>query len=114
MQALTVSIIKTPTTLQEKKLFWSLFARMRGGKNRINIISILKKDPSNLHQISQELDIDYKTVQHHVKILSENNLVSKTSNGYGATYFLSEKFEKSEPIFDEIVSKLKKWDGESF
>ena len=43
-----------------------------------------------------------------MKILEQNNLVSKVGGKYGATYFVSSLFEESQAVFDEIVEKLKK------
>jgi len=62
--------------------------------------------PSNTHQLSKELGLDYKLVQYHMKNLEQNNLVTKVGSNYGATYFPSVLFEDGEAIFDEIVTKL--------
>ncbi len=38
---------------------------------------------------------------------SMNNLVIKTGNRYGLTFFVSALFEYNENVFDEIVDRLK-------
>jgi len=69
-------------------------------------MSALRKWPSNRNQLSKELGIDYKGIQHHLKVLEGNNLVKKIGNHYGVTYCVSTLFENNEFVFDEIVTKL--------
>lgn len=108
MQAITIRSLKAESHPQTKGLFWYLFIGTRGGQNRVKIINQLKDKPSNKHQISQDLHLDYKLVEHHLHTLEKNNLVTKMGEKYGATYFVSTLFEESEPVFEEIVEKLKK------
>ncbi len=70
-------------------------------------MSALRKRPSNRNQLATELDVEYKAIQHHLKVLEKNNLVIKTGNRYGLTYSVSSLFENSEFVFDEIVYRLK-------
>ena len=60
-----------------KKLMWWLIAGMKGGLNRAKIIKMLNDRPYNAHQLSEELNLDYKTIRHHIKVLEQNNLVQK-------------------------------------
>ncbi len=106
-QHLIVKTIKTKTHPETKKLFWVLFAGSRGSDARIRIMSVLRKRPRNKNQLATELGIDYKNIQHHIKVLEENNLVKKTGNQYGMTYYVSELFMHNEITFDEIRYKLK-------
>ena len=106
-QHLIVKTIKAKTHPETKKLFWVLFAGSRGSDARIRIMSVLRKRPRNKNQLATELGIDYKNIQNHIKILEENNLVKKTGNQYGMTYYVSELFMHNEITFDEIRDKLK-------
>ncbi len=63
--------------------------------------------PRNRNQLAKELDIAYKVIQHHLKVLEKNNLVIKTGNHYGVVYCVSPLFENTEIVFDEIVYRLK-------
>jgi len=99
--------IKAKSHLQTKIVFWVLFVGSRGRTNRIKIMSVLRKRPRNRNQLATELGIDYKTVQHHLKILEENNLVKKIGNQYGVIYCVSGLFENNEIVFDEIIDRLK-------
>ena len=91
-QSLIVKTIKAKTHPETKKLFWLLFVGSKGSDNRIRIMSVLRKRPRNTNQISNELGMEYKGTQHHLKNLEENNLVKKTGNLYGMTYYVSELF----------------------
>ncbi len=108
MRAITVKSLKTETHPETKKLFWFVFVATRGGMNRIRIISHLRNMPSNTHRLSKEMGLDYKAVQHHLRTLEKNNLVTKVGNNYGVTYFPSVLFQDGEILFDEIITKLNK------
>ena len=108
MRAITIKSLETKTHPETKKLFWFIFAATRGGLNRIRIISHLRDMPSNTHQLAKAIGLDYKAVQHHMRNLEQNNLVTKVGNNYGVTYFPSVLFEDGQDVFDEIVAKLKK------
>ncbi len=107
MLTLKARTIEAKSHLQAKIVFWVLFVDSRGAANRIRIISALRKRPRNRNQLSTELGIDYKGIQHHIKVLEENNLVIKPGKRYGLTYCVSALFENNEIVFDEIVAKLK-------
>ena len=72
-----------------------VFVGTRGGQNRTRIVEFLKSQPSNPNVISDKLSLDYKTVQHHLKMMTENGIVVASSKeAYGAVYFLTPFFEK--------------------
>jgi len=70
-------------------------------------MSALRNIPRNRNQLSTSLGIEYKAIQHHLKVLEKNNLVIKTGNHYGVVYYVSPLFENNEIVFDEIVYRLK-------
>ena len=106
-QHLIVRTIKARIHPETKTLFWFLFAGSVGAKNRIRIMSVLRKRPSNRNQLSTELGLEYKGIQHHLKVLEENNLVKKFGKQFGLIYSVSAFFENNETVFDEIIDKLK-------
>ena len=108
MQVVTVRTLETKIHPQTKALFCFLFVGSRGGNNRIRLMSAIRENPSNTNQLAVTVGIDYKAVQHHMRVLEKNNLVSKIGDKYGAVYFVSTLFEESQDIFDEIISKLQK------
>ena len=107
MLTLKARTIKAKSHLQTKIVFWVLFVRSRGRTNRIRIITALRKRPINRNQLAIELGIDYKNIQHHLKILEGNNLVTKFGKNYGVIYCVSGLFMNNEIVFDEIVDRLK-------
>jgi len=91
-----------------KRLFWYIFAGSRGGLNRLRIISSLKETPLNINQLAKALSLDYKAIQHHIKILEKNNLITKIGEKYAVTYFISNFLEVNMETFEEIETKLDK------
>lgn len=91
-----------------KRLFWFLFAGSRGGLNRLKLVSAIKKNPLNANQLAKELGLDYKAIQHHIRVLEKNNIITKVGEKYGVTYFISNFLEANMESFNEIVGKLEK------
>jgi len=91
---------------QTRKLLLFLFTSTRGGFTRLRIIIHLLDRPYNTHQLAQALDLDYKAVQHHMKVLQKNNMVSKTGEKYGAIFHLSNFLEINIGALEEAIDKL--------
>jgi len=91
---------------QTRKLLLYLFTSTRGGFTRLRIIMLLLDQPYNTHQLAKELDLDYKAVQHHMKVLQKNNLVSKIGEKYGAIFHLSNLLEININALEEAIDKL--------
>ena len=92
-----------------KNLVWYLFVGTRGGETRILIVTTLKKKPMNAHQLATALNLDYKTVQHHIRILLENQIISAVNKGkYGAVYFISDEMERLWNDFRSIWNRFGK------
>lgn len=91
---------------QTRKLLFYLFTSTRGGFTRLRIIMSLLDKPYNTHQLSQELELDYKAIQHHMKVLEKNNMVSKIGEKYGAIFHLSNFLEMNISALDEAIDKL--------
>ena len=89
-----------------KRLLWYLFGGSRGAPNRVRIIEILRERPSNIHQLSESLGLDYKGVQHHISVLEKNNLLIKAGEKYGVLYFISDYLQHNLAAYDEIKSKF--------
>ena len=88
------------------RLLWFLFAGTRGGDNRIRILDILIEKPLNINKISEELQLDYKTIQHHIHVLEKNNLITKMGDKYGVLYFISNYMEKNIESYYSVKKKL--------
>jgi len=91
---------------QTRKLLLYLFTSTRGRFTRLRIIIHLLDRPYNTHQLAQALDLDYKAVQHHMKVLQKNNMVSKIGEKYGAIFHLSNFLEINIGTLEEAIDKL--------
>ena len=91
-----------------KRLLWFVFAGSRGGLNRLKIISKLRGNPFNTNQLAKEMDLDYKAIQHHIRVLEKNNMITKVGEKYNVTYFISTYLEVNMEAFEEIEGKLDK------
>ena len=91
-----------------KRLLWFVFAGSRGGLNRLKIISKLRENPFNTNQLAKELGLDYKAIQHHIRVLEKNNMIAKIGEKYNVTYFISTYLEVNMEAFEEIEGKLDK------
>jgi DNA-binding transcriptional ArsR family regulator len=85
-----------------KKVLWWLILGTRGGINRAKIIKKLKERPYNAHQLAEELNVNYRTIRHHIKILEDSEVVKSAGEKYGKMYFLSENMEKNYSDFETI------------
>ena len=96
----SVAPTQTPLEPSFRRMMVYIFVGSRGGQNRARIVEMLRGDPSNPNKISEKLQLDYKTVQHHIRMLEQNGVIVASSKGsYGAVYFLTPYFEKH---FDTI------------
>jgi DNA-binding transcriptional ArsR family regulator len=89
-----------------KYLLGWLIAGSRGGLTRAKIIEILHEQPQNANQLAASIEMDYRTIRHHLKVLEKNRLITSAGDGYGNTYFLSVDLEENYILFEEIVNKL--------
>ena len=88
------------------RILWYVFATSKGGPTRIRIVDLLEKRPYNMHQISKELKLDYKTIQHHIRVLEENRVITAEEKKYGTIYFPSAMFDGVKDIFNGIKNKV--------
>ena len=90
-----------------KKLLWWLIAGSKGGLTRATIINSLNERPANANQLTKRLNLDYKTIRHHLKVLEENSIITiMNRKKYGAVYFLSTEMERNYGYFQEIWGQI--------
>ena len=89
------------------RILWYVFATTRGGATRIKVVELLLERPFNMNQLSKKLGMDYKTIQHHIKILVENKIIVAEEKKYGSIYFPSGMFEEVKETFEEIRKKMR-------
>ncbi|MHB8701090.1 MAG: winged helix-turn-helix domain-containing protein [Nitrososphaerales archaeon] len=92
-----------------RRLLYYLLAGTRGALNRVLILRYLKENPVNANKLSVDMKLDYKTIQHHLRVLEQNGLIVPSQKGvYGAVYFISPYMEAEYHILDEIWAKVNK------
>lgn len=89
-----------------RRILWWVFTGNRGGPNRARLVVALKEQPMNANQLAQKLSMDYKTVRHHLQVLSKNHLVVEAGEGYGAMYFISPELEQNYDEFTKIWDRV--------
>ena len=84
-------------------LFYWLFVGSKGGINRVKIVKLLYENPYNAKNISDKLELNYKTVRHHLKLLEDHDIVGTPSGvRYGLLYFLTEEMKENYELFMKI------------
>lgn len=88
-----------------RQLLWWLIGGSRGGENRLRIVRTLHDRPMNTNQLSDALELNYKTVQHHLEVLEENNIVTTQGDNYGKMFFLTDQMTANLDILEEIAEQ---------
>ena len=86
-----------------RQLLWWLIGGSRGGENRLRIVRALEERPMNANQLSNALDLNYKTVQHHLEVLVENDVLRTQGEDYGRMYFLTDQMQDNLDILEEVA-----------
>jgi len=87
-------------------VLWHVLTGTRGGENRVRILQALDERPRNANRIAEDLDLDYKTVRHHLDVLVENNVIEKSGEDYGAIYLPTQQARDHWNTIEEIIDKL--------
>ncbi len=86
-----------------RKIITWLLSGSRGGPTRLKILRALKEKPMNPNQLAKTLNLNYKTVLHHLSVLERHGLVVRLGSGYGAPYFLSDTLERNWEVVNSLV-----------
>ena len=85
-----------------------MIAGSRGGINRGKIIEIIKNNPMNANKLGIQLEVDYRTIRHHLDVLEKNGLITSMGERYGKMYFISVELEENYDDFVEIWERIRK------
>lgn len=86
-------------------MLWWLIGGARGGHNRLRIVSTIAEQPMNANQLSNELELDYKTVTYHLDLLVENDVLTTMGDDYGKMYFLSDRMERNMDVLRTVAEQ---------
>jgi len=84
-------------------VLWYVLTGTRGGSNRIRILRALDERPRNANQLADDLDLDYKTVRHHLDVLEENDILTNSGDDYGAVYLPTDRARHNWDTIEEII-----------
>lgn len=87
-------------------VLWYVLTGTRGGKNRARILRALDERPRNANQLAEALDLDYKTVRHHLDVLCENDVLADSGDDYGAVYVLTDRTRAHWDTVEEILESI--------
>ena len=87
-------------------VLWYVLTGTRGGANRVRLLRALDERPRNANQLAEDLDLDYKTVRHHLDVLMENSIVKNSGDDYGAVYLPTEQARQHWETVEEIIEKV--------
>jgi DNA-binding transcriptional ArsR family regulator len=85
---------------------WYVLTGTRGGTNRVRILEALDERPRNANRLAEDLDLDYKTVRHHLDVLEDNNIVRDSGDDYGAIYLPTEQVRHHWETVEDIMSEI--------
>lgn len=91
---------------QMNKLFSSVFTGMGGRYTRMRILCAITEAPMNTLNLSKQLNLDYKTIQHNINVLEKNNLIVRKGEGYGDMFFPSELLSSNLPTLYSVIRKV--------
>ncbi len=78
---------------KQRKLLCYLIEGTLGGKTRALILKHLADRSYNAHQLAKALNVDYKTIRHHLEVLVKHGIITRDSNGHNDLYFISKNIE---------------------
>ncbi|PSP71524.1 ArsR family transcriptional regulator [Halobacteriales archaeon QH_9_66_26] len=87
-------------------VLWYVLTGTRGGTNRVRILQALDERPRNANQLAEDLDLDYKTVRHHLDVLEDNGVLEDSGDDYGAIYLPTDQARHHWDTIEEIMEQV--------
>lgn len=84
---------------------WYVLTGTRGGDNRARILQALDERPRNANQLAGDLELDYKTIRHHLDVLADNGVVEDSGDDYGAVYRPTEAARDHWDTIESIIEQ---------
>lgn len=74
----------------------------RGGLVRLDILLLLLEKSQNTNEMSKTLDMDYKSVQHHIRVLEKSSLITSSKKKYSNAYRLSTLLLSNKDVLEAL------------
>jgi predicted ArsR family transcriptional regulator len=87
-------------------VLWYVLTGTRGGTNRARILTALDEQPRNANQLAEALDLDYKTVRHHLDVLVEHDVLEDSGDEYGAVYLPTDRARDHWDVIEDIIAQV--------
>ena len=87
-------------------VLWQTLAGTRGGPNRARILRALDERPRNANQLSEEFDLAYNTIRHHLEVLEDNGIVTSSDADYGTIYLPSDRARTHWETIETILTRI--------
>lgn len=87
-------------------VIWYVLTGTRGGRNRVRLLEALEERPRNANRLAETLELDYKTVRHHLDVLVKNGIVRSSGDNYGAVYLPTDRVRNHWEIVDQIMEQV--------
>ena len=92
---------KLKNSNKQNRLLYYLIEGTRGGKTRALILRQLSEKSHNANQLATALNMDYKTIRHHLEILVKYGIITRNHDGHSVLYFVSNNIAESLYSFDD-------------
>lgn len=79
--------------INDKELLNFLVGR-KGGKTSILILDLILQKPYNKNQLARQLELDYNTINYHIKIMCNHDYIKGEKFEKSVFYYPTEKFNK--------------------
>ena len=85
---------------------WYVLTGTRGGENRVRILQTVADQPRNANQLAEDLELNYKTVRHHLDVLTDNDILRASGDDYGAVYLPTDRVENHWGTVEDIFERM--------
>ena len=85
---------------------WYVLTGTRGGENRVRLLRAVEEQPRNANQLAEDLDLNYKTVRHHLDVMTDNDILRKSGDDYGAVYLPTDRVENHWGTVEDIFERM--------
>lgn len=86
-------------------VLWYVLAGTPGGSNRLRVIRALDDRPRNANQLANHLDLDYKTVRHHLELLTDKSIITSSDHDYGAVYCPTDEARSHWDVIEDVMAQ---------